>query len=108
MCYWLIFRDQAFILSGHTAVSATEASRTCLVTEVTCCTLHVDTEPDVGAGDRNCLSPSMTHCDGSDSQSGRCMPDVECQRHIASRYMSAFPVYVLGLFSDVVSVQEVM
>jgi len=108
MCYWLIFRDQTFILKGHTVVSATDESRTCLVTEVKCCTLQVDTEPDVGAGDRNCLSPSVTHCDGSDSQRGRCMSDVECQRHIASRNMSAFPVNVLGSFIDVVSVQEVM
>jgi len=62
----------------------------------------------VGAGDRNCLLSSVTHCDGSDSQRGRCMSDVEYQRHIASLNMPAFPVYVLGLFIDVVSVPEVM
>jgi hypothetical protein len=67
MCEWLIIRDRTFIVRGHTEVSVTEASRTCLVTEVTGCTLQVDTEPDVGAGDRNCLLPSVTRCDGSDS-----------------------------------------
>jgi hypothetical protein len=92
----------------QTAVSVTEASRICFLTEVTLCTLQVDTEPDVGAGDRNCLLPPVTHCDGSDSQRGRCMYDVECQRHIASHNMLAFPVYVLGLFIDVIPVSEVM
>ena len=108
MCYWLIFRDQTLIARGQTEVSVSDASRTCLVTEVIGCTLQVDTEPDVGAGDRNCLLPPVTHCDGSDSHRGRCMSDVECQRHISSRNMPAFPVYVLGLFIDVVSVSEVM
>ena len=65
MCEWLIVRDRTFIVRGQTEVSVTEASRTCLL--VTGCTLQVDTEPDVGAGDRNCLLPSVTRCDGSDS-----------------------------------------
>jgi hypothetical protein len=104
----MIFRDQTFITRIQTAVSVTEALRTCLVTEVTHCTLQVDAEPEVGAGDRNCLLPSVTHCDGSDSQRGRCVSDIECQRHIASRNMPAFPVYILNLFIDVVPVSEVM
>jgi hypothetical protein len=110
LCYWLIFRDQTFIARGgsdsseclcywliftvQTAVSVSGASCTCLVTEVTRCKLQIDTEPDVGVGDRNCLLPPVTHCDGSDSQRGRCMSDVGCQPHIASRNMPARPPFL--------------
>jgi hypothetical protein len=55
MCEWLIVRARTFIARGQTEVSVPEASRNFLVTEVTGCTLQVDTEPDVGAGDQNCL-----------------------------------------------------